>query len=270
MNFKFIVNDYVLIWNLLFQPSTNEASYKLKQKLWNTYKKEYNEAYKDKKEILKDAKNFIPKDDTIYNIILENKGYEIMLNHAEKYRNNIMKLWDDNKKSINKEFKNIIRKDISEYKIYVADDNLDLIDISKENKSIMLGKKDLDKDLIYKLLLTILSSEIEIEEKDQYGIKQSIIELAILNELETRIEKKSKYLSGTPELSNIKRMLYPYWLMYLGIEKDDLLHYMMRDKIAFEIDNYQYSTKLSKLNLEEFISFIVRNIKHISKQEEAI
>ena len=58
--------------------------------------------------------------------------------------------------------------------------------------------------------------------------------------------------------------------MYLGIEKDDLLHYMMRDKIAFEIDNYQYSTKLSKLNLEEFISFIVRNIKHISKQEEAI
>ena len=107
MNFKFIVNDYVLIWNLLFQPSTNEASYKLKQKLWNTYKKEYNEAYKDKKEILKDAKNFIPKDDTIYNIILENKGYEIMLNHAEKYRNNIMKLWDDNKKSINKEFKNI-------------------------------------------------------------------------------------------------------------------------------------------------------------------
>ena len=270
MNFKFFVNDYVLICILLFQQSTNEASYKLKQKLWNTYKKEYNEAYKDKKEILKDAKNFIPKDDTIYNIILENKGYEIMLNHAEKYRNNIMKLWDNNKKSINKEFKNIIRKDISEYKIYVADDNLDLIDISKENKFIMLGKKDLDKDLIYKLLLTILSSEIEIEEKDQYGIKQSIIELAILNELETRIEKKSKYLSGTPELSNIKRMLYPYWLMYLGIEKDDLLHYMMRDKIAFEIDNYQYSTKLSKLNLEEFISFIVRNIKHISKQEEAI
>ena len=78
MNTKFIVNDYALIWNLLFQASISENIYKLKQKLWETYKVEYNETFKDKDLILKDAKNFIPNNDTIYNFLLENKNYEKM------------------------------------------------------------------------------------------------------------------------------------------------------------------------------------------------
>ena len=32
MNAKFIVNDYVLIWNLLFQASISEKIYNFKQK----------------------------------------------------------------------------------------------------------------------------------------------------------------------------------------------------------------------------------------------
>ena len=72
---KFIVNDYALIWNLLFQASFSEGIYKLKQKLWDTYRNEYNETFRDKDLIMKDPKNFIPNDDTIYNIILENKNY---------------------------------------------------------------------------------------------------------------------------------------------------------------------------------------------------
>ena len=58
MKVKFIVNDYNLIWNLLFRASISENIHKLKQKLWDTYKNEYNIAYNDKIKILKDAKNF--------------------------------------------------------------------------------------------------------------------------------------------------------------------------------------------------------------------
>ena len=57
MNIKFYVNDYVLVWNLLFQASISEQIYKLKQKLWTNYKEKYNNTYRDKNLILKDDKN---------------------------------------------------------------------------------------------------------------------------------------------------------------------------------------------------------------------
>ena len=37
---------------------------------------EYNETFKDKELIMQDPKNFIPNNDIIYNIILENKNYD--------------------------------------------------------------------------------------------------------------------------------------------------------------------------------------------------
>ena len=58
MNLKFVVNDYVLIWNLLFQASISENIHKLKQKIWINYKKEYNKTFNDNVSILKDYKNF--------------------------------------------------------------------------------------------------------------------------------------------------------------------------------------------------------------------
>ena len=94
MNTNFIVNDYVLIWNLLFQASISESIYKLKQRIWDTYKTEYNALYQDKNNILVDYKNFIPNDDTIYNILLENKDYDKLRKQADKYRIEIMRIWD--------------------------------------------------------------------------------------------------------------------------------------------------------------------------------
>ena len=42
MELKFITNDYVLAWNLLFQPSYTTELNNIKQKLWDNYKIEYN------------------------------------------------------------------------------------------------------------------------------------------------------------------------------------------------------------------------------------
>ena len=91
MNLKFVVNDYVLIWNLLFQASISERIHTVKQKIWLNYQKEYNETFRDLPLILKDSKNFIPKDDTIYNIVLEMKEYEQIKKDTEKFRVALLK-----------------------------------------------------------------------------------------------------------------------------------------------------------------------------------
>ena len=117
MNTNFIVNDYVLIWNLLFQASISESIYKLKQRIWDTYKTEYNALYQDKNNILVDYKNFIPNDDTIYNILLENKDYDKLRKQADKYRIEIMRIWDKNKKETDYFFKNIVRLKVSNHTI---------------------------------------------------------------------------------------------------------------------------------------------------------
>ena len=93
MKLSFLVNDYILIWNILFQASVSEPIYKLKQKLWFTYKEQYNNTYKDRVTILKDVKNYIPNDDTIFNIILESDEYKDIKASTEKYRMQITSLW---------------------------------------------------------------------------------------------------------------------------------------------------------------------------------
>ena len=158
MNVKFIVNDYVLIWNLLFQASISETIYELKQKLWANYKTEYNNTYRDKNLILRDIKNFIPNDDTIYNTIIETKEYEKLTKRADKHRLEIMKLWDTNRKKIMDLSKRILKKEIRPYSIIVVNEELDLIDTNYQNEEmgiLIIGKK-IDKKDPLKLIIDII------------------------------------------------------------------------------------------------------------------
>lgn len=274
MNTKFIVNDYALIWNLLFQASISENIYKIKQKLWDTYRNEYNLTFKDKIAIMKDYKNFIPSDDTIYNIVLEKKDYEKIKKQAEKYRKELMELWDKNNKETNYLLKNIIRKKISDYTVFVVSKELNVVD-QPISSSLVVGK-DIDKkdplNILLEINMKIINANIKKYKDKDLDFKNAIIELAVLNEYATRITKRSCYLAGTPSLLALKRHLYPYWLMYLGIKKEEFNAYMMRDKFVFETEKYAYEKELKKMNLEEFIDFCIRNQKYIIRipKEEII
>ncbi len=274
MNLKFMINDYILIWNLLFQASVSESIYKLKQKLWSNYKDEYNDTYKEKVTMLKDPKNFIPSNDLIYNIMLQDKEYAKEKKQAEKYRLEIMSLWDKKKKTTNKLLDEIIRKEIPEIDIYVVNKEINIIDttgFTKDNKSLIIGKeitKNDPNEIILALLMNILDKEIKNYTIDTEIFKKAILELAILNEYNSNLIGRSCYLTGTPSLSSLKRDIYPYWLMYLGVPKDEFLNRMMRDNIAFETSKYPYEKELAKLNIEEFIEFCIRNKKHIVKLEK--
>ena len=85
MKLEFIVNKYLLIWNLLYQSSVSEEIHKLKQKLWNDNKKEYSLIHKDKTLILEDINNFIPDNDLIYNKVESSLYYKKIKLETNRY-----------------------------------------------------------------------------------------------------------------------------------------------------------------------------------------
>lgn len=273
MNIKFYVNENILIWNLLFQASISEQIYSLKQKLWSNYKDEYNNTYRDKNIILSDPKNFIPNDDTIYNIVKETREYEKVKKSTEKYRMELMKIWDSNKRLINAFVKSILKKELRQYKLFVVNEELNVIDtyFKAEDVGIIIVGKSIDKKdpmrIIIDIVMAIVKEEVKFT-KDRQDIATAIIELAVLNEFATILTKKSCYISGQPSLISIKRSLYPYWLMYLAVSKGEFQTYMARDKISFDANNMAYEKELKKMNLNEFIDFCHRNKRYIIKPEK--
>ena len=265
MNTNFVVNEYALVWYLLFQASISEPIYKIKQRLWDAFKDKYNNMFNDKLLILEDYKNFIPNDDTIYNIFFESKEYQKIRKQVEKYRLEVMRIWDKNKKVTQKLYSNIIREKVDEFTFFVVSKELNIIDNPIKEKAIIgieIDKKDTTEYLL-KLNMVLVMNSIKKYNEEDNDFKNAIVELAILNEYASNLNDRSCYLNGTPSLMELKRWIYPYWLMYLGIPKDELLSRMMRDKIAFELDNYAYEKELVKMNLEEFIDFCIRNKRYI-------
>ena len=274
MNTVFIVNDYTLMWNLLFQTSISENIYKVKQKIWNTYKNEYNSMFQDKNLILKDYKNFIPNNDTIYNILLDNREYEKIKKQAEKYRLELMKIWDKNQKETDYLYKSILRMKKENYTFFVINKEFNIVNQSFPN-TLIIGR-EIDKkeplNILFDINLEVAKNNTKKYKEEYESIKNAILELAIINEYGTRLIGRSNYQSGNPSLSSLKRFLYPYWLMYLGVKEEEFFTYMMRDKIVVEVEKYAYEKELKKMNIEEFIDFCIRNKRYIvrRRQEEII
>lgn len=269
MRVKYYINDYLLAWYLLFKDSPTQNLCNLKRKLWINYKKQYNGLFYDREKIISDYKNFIPDNDTIYNIIIDSPDFKLLKKELEKKRFNLIKNWDSNKKIIENLEKNIIRNKLEEYNCLLINDYFSLHETYKKNKLVILGKKfKNENDLIINLVFEIVKNEIKISINSDHEIKDAIIEMAILNEFGTLINKESCYKEGHKNLFNIKKQIYPYWLMYLGIKREDMVEYMMRDKIAFESKNYAYEKELVKMDLKEFIEFVIRNKRYIIKEEK--
>ena len=272
MKINFLINDYNLIWNVLFQASITEKVHAMKQKLWNNYKDAYSKAYGDNKEIIADYKNFIPNDDTIYNMVIRNEVYLNVKRQTEKYRIELLNLWDENKKEVNKILREILRIDISDVDVLVVNshiDNMDLSGLEKGNTIVWSKKIDKsDKAKSLAILIYSIASKITLKYKgDDLLIARSVLELALLNELPTRIGKKSYYLMGSTNLQTIKRQIYPYFLMYLGVSKEEMTEYMERDKIAFDTFKYTSERQLKKVDINRFIKFCISNKKYIMRMK---
>lgn len=267
MRLNFLTNDYLLTWNLLYGSSFSEVVHTFKQKLYKTYPRQYMNLEKDKKEMLLDNKNFIPDDDTLYNLVFETDLYSQLKKDTDKHRLELLKIWDKYKKSVNDSLKDILKFSLKdEYTIYTLHPIMDSVLMIKNATSIGWGnRKDLKNPAltITNIIYYIVKNELGSFEKEYKEIVDVVMELAISNELYTKISGSSSYLQGDKTLTFLKRQIYPYWLMYLGCEKEDFPRYMMRDGISFEIDRYMVDESLKKMNLREFIRFCITNQKGI-------
>ena len=144
MKLNFIINDYVLSWNLLFGPAISEASYNFREKLWRTYRKQYGLLQDEQKLMLKDIKNFIPDDDTIYNFVLESSLFEDVKKKTENHRQYLMKIWDENKKQVQSLLKEIVRIPYDNFNFIVVHPNMDQVhfEMDNEEKNIVWGRKN--------------------------------------------------------------------------------------------------------------------------------
>ncbi len=272
MNLKFTLNEYILIWNLLFKQSISKELNNRKQKIWINYKKEYNALKKENINILKDSKNYIPNDDTIYNIMKEQEIYNSIYKYTNKYKLELTKVWDEYQKEINKQLKSILKISLKQYNVFIIDPRLNTIDYVyelKESNCLCYGrKKENSISTIIDLIFNILKKETSEYNKDYQDVVDAVLELCILNELATRLTGRSHYLNGDNSLNYLKKQIYPYFLMYLGIKEEDMTNYMKRDGILFDRKVYPYQEEISKMDLYSFIDFCVKNQKYIVKIEE--
>lgn len=263
MNLNFIVNKYLLMWNLLYQASVSEDIHKIKQKLWRDNKKEYSLLHKEKDIILNELDDYIPDDDLIYNILESSNEYKKIKQETNRYRLNLLEIWDSSRKLYTKELSKLLKYDLEKkYNVCVLHPTLDVVETNFDLDLIIIGKKidsrDKDSFLSY-LIYKILKNEFTTIKTDERDIITVMLELISLNELYTKISKESKYNIGKKELRTIKEKIYPYWLMYLGVSEEEFEKYMVRDNIFFNKNDYKYEKKLCNIDIFTFITFIINN-----------
>ena len=274
MNIQFVVNDYLLAWNLLFRPSISEDIQTLKERLWKNYSKEYMKLAKENVEILKYTNDFIPDDDTIYNFVFDSEEYKLVKKQTDKYRRFLMKIWDSNQKVIQSSLKELLRFKVENtYQILVIHPYFDNVEYLKKNpkKNIVWGKKEDTEDglkAIMRILFTAVKYEINDYQEQNKEMVTAIIDLLVTNEIYTRVSGYSKYEEGIKRLKLLKRQLYPYWLMYQGADREELVSFMMRDKMPFDIDKYPIEKGLRKIDFKGFIDFCCTNQKYIIRLNE--
>ena len=269
MNLEINVNDYLLAWYLLYGASLSKEIDKFKRTLYTKYKKEYNFCYKDRSEIIKYGKDFIPDNDILYNAVLESGLFKSLKKETVRHKNNIEKMWDSNKEEINKYINDVLRMPFpSVINVYIIHPRLEINEYVRESKSLVWGSEK-DKYDVITLILSVITRGILIESvdyKNNREIVDSILELSIVNEIGKRISKNLTYELGDPVLKLIKRQIYPFWLMYLGFnDKEKILNKMIEDRIGFDLDKYPLDKNMKKLNIKSFTEYCIKNSRNILK-----
>lgn len=274
MKIQFVVNDYLLAWNLLFRPSISEDVQTLKERLYKNYTKEYIKLEKENVEIMKYTNDFIADDDTIYNFVFESEEYKIIKKQTDKYRRFLMKIWDEHQKVIQASLKELLRFKVENtYQVLVIHPYFDNVEFLKKNpkKNIVWGKKEDTEDglkAVMRILFTVVKYEINDYHDDNKEIVTALEDLLVTNEIYTRVTGHSKYDEGIKRLKLLKKQLYPYWLMYQGADREELVSFMMRDKLPFDIDKYPIDKSLRKIDFKGFIDYCCENQKNIIRLNE--
>lgn len=271
MKFDFFINNYLLMWNILYQNSISEEVQKFKTKLWTNYKKEYSLSFKEKTPILNELNDYIPDDDFIFNMVESSDCYRKIKQETNKYRLTLLEIWTLNNKKFIRNLNKILKYEINKkFDVCVLHPNFDILETDFDSNVIQLGKKVTIKEkdsFMTFLFYKILENEFGKIKKYEQDIYTVILELVCVNELYSKVTGSSKYNIGLTNLRKLKNQIYPYWLMYLGIEKDNMEKRMIEDNLFFNINDYEYEPKLKNYDIFSFANYIINNKQKIMKKK---
>ena len=146
MKLEIVVNDYLLAWYILYGASLSKEIDKFKRNLFTKYKKEYNYCYKDRAEIIKYGKDFIPDNDILYNAVLTSNLFKSLKRETIKHKNNIVKLWESNKNEINDYTSRILRIPFPKMiMVYIIHPRFEITEYMRDCKGLIWGSEK-DKD----------------------------------------------------------------------------------------------------------------------------
>lgn len=263
MNVEVIVNDYLLAWYLLYGASISKEIDKFKRGLYTKYRKEYNLCYKDRNEIVKYGKDFIPDNDIIYNAVLESTLFKSLKKETARHKMHIEKIMSQSNKEIESYVNSILKFPFPKtVYIYIVHPRLEVTEYVKDYNTLVWGSEKDKYDILTIMILSITKSILYVEHNDSIynELLAAILELSIINEIGDRMGNKNAYSLGDANISLIRLQIYPYWLMYLGYDdKERILNRMIQDRIAFDITKYDIDKSLKKLSLRQFLEYCYKN-----------
>ena len=263
MNIEVIVNDYLLAWYLLYGASISKEIDKFKRGLYTKYRKEYNLCYKDRNEIIKYGKDFIPDNDIIYNAVLDSALFKSLKKETVRHKMHIEKIMSQSNKEIESYVNSILKFPFPKtVHIYIVHPRLEVTEYVKDFNTLVWGSEKDKYDILTIMILSITKSILYVEHNDSIynELLAAILELSIINEIGDRMGNKNAYSLGDTNISLIRLQIYPYWLMYLGYDdKEAILNRMITDRIAFDITKYDIDKSLKKLSLKQFLEYCYKN-----------
>lgn len=234
----------------------------LKDDLWYKYKDGY---WKLLNMNAYNTSIFMLDEDVIKTIhsFKETDEFKNLYKETEVYYQKVKKDWEENKSKINNYLKNILKININiRPMVYISHPNT-YEGFSFDNNKIAWGHYKGLEDPNYNLTYLVhegLHSLLPFDKEEteiQSNIKHTIIEFVSDYELYSWLKGESTLNEGHPYLNEYRKFIYPYWLMYIGLNSGQIEERLKKDSVDLSELNNIKQTDTSNMDIYEFINFCI-------------
>ena len=274
---EFIKSD---IFNNIYMKYNNEDKEVIALKLLTGYIKEVNNELENYKDILWDKYRneyqrilkvgfYNPSDYLLDQDVLntinrfkESNEFKKLYEDTNDYCNYLKNIWKDYKGFINDYLNRILKTKFDLVSnVYVSHPNAN-VGYSFDGNIAWGHYKGIDNlsynltYLVHEAMHTLFPFKDD-ENEEERNIKHAIIELISDYELQSMLKGESTLKDGHIELNDYRYKIYPYWLKYIGLTNDQINERLLKDNITIQ---REIKDDLSKLNIDEFISYCQKNL----------
>lgn len=187
--------------------------------------------------------------------------FKKLYKETELYFLNVRSCWEANREKINSYLRNVLKIEFNiKPTVYISHPDT-YKGYSFDNNKIAWGHykgiEDSNYNLIYLVheglhcLLPFNKDDTEVSA----NVKHCIIELISDYELYSLLKGESTLNEGHSYLNEYKRIIYPYWLRYIGLDDYQRNQRLERDSVKLSDFNDVGNIDISNMNIQQFIEF---------------